>query len=134
MERTLLFHIQRKEDLAALAAKFARAEGATLVEQTDTLLHYVLSKDGSHLIYRTTLPPQVGALCGETAEAGEPLFPWLSMLTGYVVDDLAAGRLEMEAADLTVLQQGANWCLLIDPAKPVYGILLFAQVPELTLS
>jgi hypothetical protein len=133
MLKDRIFYIQRATDLDA-AAKFARAEGMTLLARTATLLHYLLTKDGSHLIYRTTLPPQAGTLFGETAEAGEPLFPWLSMLTGYVVDDLAAGRAEMEAADLTVLQQGANWCLLIDPAKPVYGILLFAQVPALTLS
>ncbi len=39
----------------------------------------------------------------------------------------------MEAADFSVLQQGADWCLLIDPAKPVVGIILFAEVPDLAL-
>jgi hypothetical protein len=134
MERTLLFHIQRKEELAAMAAKYARVEGVTLVEHTDTLLHYVLTKDDSHLIFRTSLPPHVGTLFGETAGAGgEPLFPWLSMLTGYVVDDLAAGVAEMEAADLAVLQRGADWYLLIDPAKPVYGIILLREPLPLVL-
>lgn len=133
MEKQLIFHLHRRADLAALAAKYARAEGLTLLAHTGTLLHYRLTKDGSHLIYQTTLPPQVGTLFGETAEAGEALPPWLSMLTGYVVADLAAGRQEMEDADFRVLQQGADWCLLIDPAKPVFGIILLAEVPDLAL-
>lgn len=133
MERKLIFYLHRRDDLAAMAAKFAGAEGATLLEQTDTLLHYRLTKDGSQLIYRTSLPPYVGALLGTTEETGEPLPPWMSMLTGYVVDDLAAGRQDLNLADLAVLQEGDGWCLLYDPYKPVFGLILFAQVPTLTL-
>jgi hypothetical protein len=133
MERKLIFHLHRRDDLAPLAAKFAHAEGLTVRAQTATLLHYVLDKDGSQLIYRTSLPPYVGALFGRGEEIGEPLPPWFSMLTGYVVEDLAAGRHEMTLADLSVLQEGADWCLLYDPYKPVFGLILFTQVPELTL-